>query len=147
MTKASREAARQRRLAREAERAARDETIIELRERGLSYSQIATQMGIDMRQVHRSLVAHEMVDHSKARPGPYPQETWDRVEKFLREEGASYTEASRTFGPGVKQIQNRFPDLGWTRQEAGRFQGQINGIMMRNRRSSTMPIVRTVQAR
>lgn len=66
----------------------------------------------------------------------YSPELWDRIEAFLRDEEASYAEASRTFGPGVKRIREKFPDLGWSREQAGRHQGEVNHLMRKLERAT-----------
>jgi transposase-like protein len=66
----------------------------------------------------------------------YSPEVWANIERFLREDQGSYAEASRTFGPNQKVIWERFPGLGWTREEAGRHQSQVNQLMRKLERAS-----------
>lgn len=115
----------------ERERAAgRNERIIELRKQGRTISLIAAETGVTDRTVGRVLRRAKLTHGDHFKP-PYPQEKWDEVEAWLREEEGSYIEASRTFGISQDAIARRFPDLGWRREEAGRFAGQLNRIMHR----------------
>lgn len=109
-------------------RAGRNDTIVELRTTtSMTYAEIATATGVSVRTVHRVLHDAELTDPEKYN-ARWPEEVWAEVEKWLREEEGSYSEASRTFGPSQDAIANRFPELGWRREEAGRWAGQVNRI-------------------
>lgn len=111
-----------------AEREERNDRIVELRTTtNMTYAEIAAATGANIRTVHRVLRDAELTDPEGYRP-QWPEDIWPKIEAWLREEEGSYTEASRTFGPGVRAIRTRFPTLGWRREQAGRWAGQVNRI-------------------
>lgn len=110
------------------DREARNERIIAMHKAGvMTQVEIAAENGVDTRTVSRVL-------HAAGRTEPrrytrrHPPELWEKIEAWLREEEGSYAEAARTFGVSASQTSRHFPELGWTREEAGRFAGQVSRI-------------------
>lgn len=108
-------------------RTERNERIVELRLGGMTQPEIAAETGVSTRTVQRILRDAELTNPDRFHER-WGEDVWERVEAWLREEEGSYSEAARTFGPSAPAIAARFPELGWRRQEAGRWAGQVNRI-------------------
>jgi hypothetical protein len=86
---------------------------------------VALRLGISERTVMRHT---QDVRPKHPRQKRYSQEEWDAIEKWLTEEGGSYLEAHRTFGPDPKAIARRFPTLGWRRSQAAQFSADLRRL-------------------
>ena len=84
---------------------------------GLDNQQIATQLGVSERTVIRDKRALGLA--APVIP-PLPPEKWVEAKQLL-DEGAPYSEVARTIGRSWQRVQHRFPGMGWTRQDAGRY--------------------------
>lgn len=105
--------AQQRHVAREAYERLRD------------VDRVVAETGITRRMVMKYTRGLRPLPKSHVR---HTDEEYAAVERWLREEQGPIAEAARTFGISKTQLYRRFPDLGWTREEAARFAGQVSSL-------------------
>lgn len=103
--------------------------IIELLGKGMLYSEIARRVGCSERVVDRIVAKHPELSRGPVNP-PLTDAELARAKEML-EDGASYTEVSRTLGRNGRNLQRRLPGYSWTPEqvlEHARLIRQMNSL-------------------
>lgn len=94
------------------------ERIADLSRRGVSATEIAHQVGVNVSMVHRVRRMYGLTRTSNQRP--FTAEERARMQELL-DDGCSIAEAARTIGRSPAYAWKLFKGQGWTRAECGEY--------------------------
>lgn len=98
--------------------------VLAMTREGVSAKQIALELGVSARTIHRD---RAVLGVAQQAPERLTRELHELAHRLL-EDGCSYREVARTVGRSDVQIRRAFPGYGWTGQQSGSWTREL-GLM------------------